>query len=176
MNSYTHEIIYSFHKSIHMYMNSYNHFYTNSYNDYMNSSVYEFIYMNSYNSYMNSYRLWIHVNFFIYELICIMNSYMNLSVPTFQMLFLIPGWYWCSVGILYLSSFCSFGKSHVVILEQTSARNTPNDQTVMVACCLQPVWFLLVEGPAAGVLSQGLHCSGHGSGAMCRCCTRWNLN
>ena len=48
----------------------------NSYNDYMNSYVYEFIYMNSY---MNSY------DFFIYEFICFMNSYMNLGVPRFQM-------------------------------------------------------------------------------------------
>ena len=44
----------------------------NSYNDYMNSYVYEFIYMNSY-------------DFFIYEFICFMNSYMNSGVPRFQM-------------------------------------------------------------------------------------------
>ena len=43
---------------------------------YMNSYVYEFIYMNSY---MNSY------DFFIYEFICFMNSYMNSGVPRFQM-------------------------------------------------------------------------------------------
>ena len=42
----------------------------------MNSYVYEFIYMNSY---MNSY------DFFIYEFICFMNSYMNSGVPRFQM-------------------------------------------------------------------------------------------
>ena len=47
----------------------------NSYNDYMNSYVYEFIYMNSY-------------DFFIYEFICFMNSYMNSGVPRFQMMIL----------------------------------------------------------------------------------------
>ena len=80
MNSYVYEFIYIF-ICIYEFTCIWIHVYMNSY-------VYEFIYMNSY---MNLCNLWLH-DFFIYEFICFMNSYMNCGVPRFQMR--RPGGFW----------------------------------------------------------------------------------
>ena len=42
------------------------------------------MYMNSYSVYMNSYKVWNYMNFFMYEFICFMKSYMNPGVQRFQ--------------------------------------------------------------------------------------------
>ena len=101
MNSYSEFIIMKSNSWIKIEYNefSYLNSYTYEFIYELGIHTFEFIYMNSYtHEFIYSFHIWIHImiiwihmymnsyDFFIYEFICFMNSYMNSGVPRFQML------------------------------------------------------------------------------------------